>query len=225
MTGRGMRALVVVLVVANVLLFAYGRLERSAQSEGGRLAMQVEPERIRPMTPQEVAALAPTKVAATTSTAPTTCVEWGPFADADRARAEADLQPLALGRLVSLRPVVSDASTYWVNVGGLATRSAAERRAAELRAQAIADLSVVEYPRGQFTVSLGVFRSEAAANARAETLAARGVAGTQVEPRGQANGQSMIVVRDAREPIVARLRELQAQYAGTDVKVAACPPS
>jgi hypothetical protein len=47
----------------------------------------------------------------------------------------------------------------------------------------------------------------------------------QVEPRGQANGQSMIVVRDAREPIVARLRELQGQYAGTDVKVAACPTS
>jgi len=217
-----MRAVVFLLVVANVLLFAYARLERAAQSEGGRLAMQVEPERIRPMTAQEVAALAPSKVASTT------CVEsleWGPFADAERARAEADLQPLALGRLVSLRPVVSDASSYWVNLGGLGTRVAAERRAAELRGQSIADLSVVEYPRGQFTVSLGVFRSEGAANARAETLTARGVTGTQVEPRGQASGQSMIVVRDAREPIVARLRELQAQYAGTDVKVVACPAS
>lgn len=222
MTRRGLRAVVFLLVVANVLLFAYARLERAAQSEGGRLAMQVEPERIRPMTAEEVAALAPSKVA---SSAPTTCVEWGPFADAERARAEADLQPLALGRLVSLRPVVSDPSSYWVNLGGLGTRAAAERRAAELRAQAIADLSVVDYPRGQFTVSLGVFRSEAAANARAETLTARGVTGTQVEPRGQANGQSMIVVRDAREPIVARLRELQGQYAGTDVKVAACPTS
>ena len=220
-----MRALVLLLVVANVLLFAYARLERAAQSEGARLEMQVEPERIRPMTPQEVAALAPTKVAATGSTAPATCVEWGPFADPERARAEADLQPLALGRLVSLRPVVSDASTYWVNVGGIATRSAAERRAAELRAQSVVDLSVVDYPRGQFTVSLGVFRSESAANARAETLAARGVVGAQVEPRGQPNGQSMIVVRDAREPVVARLRELQAQYAGTDVRIAACPAS
>ena len=225
MTGRGMRALVVLLVVANVLLFAYARLEHAAQSEGGRLSMQVEPERIRPMTAQEVAALGPTKVAAAASAAPTACVEWGPFADADRARAEADLQPLALGRLVSVRPVVSDASSYWVNVGALATRAAAERRAAELRAQAIADLSVVDYPRGQFTVSLGVFRSESAANARAETLAARGVAGTQVEPRGQPNGQSMIVVRDAREPVLARLRELQSQYAGTDIKVAPCPTS
>jgi len=102
-------------------------------------------------------------------------------------------------------------------------RAAADRRAAELRAQSITDLSVVDYAHGQFTVSLGVFRTEAAANARAETLAARGVIGTRVEPRPQGGTQSMIVVRDAPEPVVARIRELSAQYSGTDVKVTSCP--
>ena len=223
-----MRAVILLLVVANVLLFAYARLERAATSEGARLSMQIDPERIRPMTPQEVAALAPASLgapAAASSSAPGLCVEWGPFADADRARAEADLQPLALGRLLSLRPVATETSTYWVNVGALPTRADAERRANELRAQSVSDMSVVAYPRGQFTVSLGVFSTEAAASARVEALAARGVQGAQFEPRAQPNGQSTIVVRNARDPVVARVRELQSQYAGTEVKVSPCPPA
>jgi hypothetical protein len=221
-----MRLIVVLLVVANLVLFAYARLDRAAQSEGARLSMQVEPARIKPMTAQEVAALAPAKAAqATPAPAASVCADWGPFAEADRERAELDLAPLALGRLLSTKPVAGDASTYWVNLGAMPTRAAAERRAAELRAQAISDLSVVDYPRGQFTVSLGVFRTEASASARAATLVARGVVGAQVEPRGAAGAQTTLVVRDARENVVARLRELQAQYPGTEVKVAPCPAS
>lgn len=221
-----MRLVVVVLVVANLVLFAYARLDHAAQSEGARLSMQVEPARIKLMTPQEVAALGPAKAGVAspaTASAANVCAEWGPFADAERARAEVDLAPLALGRLVSAKPLASEGSTYWVNLGAMPTRAAAESRVAELKAQAVSDLSVADYPRGQFTVSLGVFRTEASANARAETLAARGVIGTRVEPRPGAGAHTALVVRDARENVVARLRELQAQYPGTEVKVGPCP--
>jgi sporulation related protein len=213
-----MRLAILLLIVANLALFAYARLDRAAQGEGVRLAMQVEPERIRPMSAQDVAALAPGKAVATA----TLCAEWGPFADADRARAEADLATLGPGH-VSQRALPGEGATYWVNLGAMPTRAAAERRAAELRGQSIVDLAVADYAAGQFTVSLGVFRTEAAATTRAETLAARGVLGTKVELRPQANGASMLVVRDAREATFARLRELQAQYAGTEVRMTPCP--
>ncbi|MEO9161971.1 MAG: SPOR domain-containing protein [Casimicrobiaceae bacterium] len=215
-----MRAAVIILILVNVALFGYARLDRAAQSEAGRLQQQVQPERIALMSTQQVAALGPAKVAALADV----CVEWGPFADADRARAQADLEPLALGRLVSQRQVAAD-GMYWVNLGAIQGRAAAERRAAELRAQSIADLSVVDFDHGQFTVSLGVFRTEAAATSRAETLAARGVLGTHVEPRPQGSMQSVIVVRDPPQPAVARLKELQGQYAGTDLKVGPCSPT
>lgn len=208
-----MRVAVLLLILINVVLFAYARLDRAAQSEAGRLREQVAPERIKLLSPQQIAMTTPARLV---------CVEWGPFTDTDRTRAQGDLEPLALGRLVSQRPLPGD-NSYWVNLGAMPNRAAADRRAAELRAQSVSDLSVVDYAHGQFTVSLGVFRTEAAANARAETLAARGVAGTHVEPRPQGGTQSMIVVRDAPEPVVARIRELSAQYAGTDVKVASCP--
>jgi hypothetical protein len=215
-----MRAALLLLILLNVVLFGYARLDRVAQSEVARLQEQVQPERIKLLTPQQVAALGPGKVAALADV----CVEWGPFGDVDRARAQADLEPLELGRLVSQRPVVLD-NAWWVNLGAMATRAAAERRAAELRAQGISDLSVADAGRGQFTVSLGIFRSEAAANARAETLAARAVLGTHVEPRQQGVAQTMIVVRDPPQPVMARLRDLQGQYGGSELKVGPCPPT
>ena len=214
-----LRTVVVLLVLANVVLFGYARLDRASQSEAGRLAEQVYPESIRILTSQQVAALGPAKVAAL----PDVCVEWGPFSDADRARAQADIEPLQLGRLLTQRQVAAD-TAWWVNTGPMATRAAADRRAADLRAQTIDDLQVVDYGRGQFTVSLGVFRTENAANARAEALLARGVAGTHVEPRSGSPMQALFVVRDPPQQAVARLKELQMQYPGSDLKVGPCTP-
>src|SRR4029077_3332810 len=83
-----MRTAVLLLILANVILFGYARLDRVAQSEAGRLGAQVQPDRIRVLTSQQVAALAPGKVAALADV----CVEWGPFSDVDRARAQADIE-------------------------------------------------------------------------------------------------------------------------------------
>ena len=215
-----MRAAVLLLILLNALLFGYARLDRAAKSEAGRLGEQVQPERIRILSSQQVAALGPGKVAAL----PDVCVEWGPFSDAERARAQADIEPLQLGRLLTQRVLGAD-SVWWVNTGPVATRGAADKRAAELRLLAIDDLSVVDTGKGQFTVSLGMFRTEAAANARVEALATRGVAGTRVEPRQSGVAQSMLVVRDPPQAAVARLKELQPQYPGSDLKIGACTPS
>ena len=215
-----MRTALLLLFIANVVLFGYARLDRAAQSEAGRLSAQIQPERIRVLSSQQVAALGPGKVAAL----PDVCVEWGPFAEADRVRAQADIEPLQLGRLVTQRPVAAE-PMWWVNTGPVASRSAADKRAGELRLLNIDDLSVVDAGKGQFTVSLGMFRTEAGANARVEALATRGVAGTRVEPRQTGATQAMLIVRDPPQAALARLRELQPQYPGSDVKVGACTAS
>src|SRR4029078_9264002 len=127
-----LRTIVLLLIVANALLFGYVRVERAAHSEAGRLGEQVRPESIRILTSQQVAALGPAKVASL----PDVCVEWGPFSDADRVRAQADIEPLQLGRLVTQRPVAPE-TTWWVNTGPVPTRGTAERRTTELRGQGI----------------------------------------------------------------------------------------
>ena len=213
-----MRIVVLLLLLANLSLFAYTRLEGVAGGEGARLKEQVNPDKIKLLTPQQVATLGPAKIAALADV----CVEWGPFSDAERVRALAELEPLQLGRLLSQRRVDLD-SAYWVNVGPFPNKGAAEKRVGELRGQGVTDMSAVDTGKGQYVVSLGVFRTEQAAVARAEALAQKGVRTARVEPRQQTFVQTMLVVRDPQQPVVARLKDLQTLYAGSDIRIGACP--
>lgn len=163
------------------------------------------------------AAPAPAGVAVPTDV----CVTWGPFSDTERAKAQSDLASLKLGAQLSRR-AIAVGDTWWVSVEPFSTRAGAERRAAELKAQAIDDLSVVDAGGGAFAVSLGIFRTESAAAARVAALAARGVTGTHVEPRKQALAQTQLVVRNPAPNVSEKLRELQGRYAGTALSSGAC---
>jgi hypothetical protein len=70
-----MRIVVLLLIVANLALFAYTKLDSVAGGEGWR-SEQVDPDKIKILTPQQVAALGPAKIAALADV----CAEWGPFA-------------------------------------------------------------------------------------------------------------------------------------------------
>ena len=119
-----MRIVVALLLLANLTLFVYTLLP-SGGGEGMRLQQQVSPEKIKLLTPQEVAALGPAKVAALADV----CVEFGPLSDAERAKVLGDLEPLALGRLLTLRRVEID-NAFSVSVSPFPSRPAAETRAA-----------------------------------------------------------------------------------------------
>jgi hypothetical protein len=254
-----MRLAVIVLLIANALVFAYVQLGRTTGREPDRLDDQLNPNAIRLIGQREAAALgvagarvveeprdnpspsaaaapapsdAPAPGAQTPSAAAPeaakpdqsaiACLEWGPFSDTERARAEADVRALALTGAPTRRAVqLTDA--WWVNVGALTARASAERRLGELQSKSIDDLSVVDYGATGFTVSLGVYRSEAAATARARALAARGVADLRVEPWKQPITLTMLVIRDPAKSVVAQFAALQARYAGTELKANACP--
>jgi hypothetical protein len=211
-----MRIVIVLLLFANLTLYAYTKLD-SGGGEGVLLQDQVQPDKIKLLTPQEVAALGPAKVAALADV----CVEWGPLSDPDRTRALADLEPLALGRLLTQKRVEFD-SGFAVNMSPFPTRAAAEARIADLRKAGVQNLSVADAARGQFAVQLGTFRTEAAAVAYAEQLATLGVTLAKVEPRAQPIAQTMLVVRDPQQSVVARLKDLQGQYVGSEIRISAC---
>jgi hypothetical protein len=97
-----MRTVLILLLLANVTLFAYTRLDTGGGGEPGRMAEQVDPAKIRILSPQQVAALGPLA-------AQDACLEWGPMSDADRDRALADLAPLNLGAALAQRRTEGDA--------------------------------------------------------------------------------------------------------------------
>ncbi len=214
-----MRIVVLLLLVANLTLLGYTLLD-SGGGEGVRFSQQVQPEKIKLLSPQEVAALGPAKVAALADV----CVEFGPLSELERAKVMSELEPLALGRLLTQRRVDVD-NAFMVNLSPVPSRVAADSRVAELRKQGIKDMSVVDIGRGQFAVSFGAFRTEQAATIHADELGKLGVKSVRVQPRQQPVAQTMLVVRDPQQPAVVRLKELQALYPGTEVKVGTCVAS
>jgi hypothetical protein len=212
-----MRTLVVLLVLANLTLFGYIWLDSSGGGERVRLSQQVQPEKIKLLTPQQVAALGPAKVASLADV----CVEWGPMSDADRARAQTRLEPLDLGKLITQRKVEVIAN-YWVFIPPLANRAAVDKRVADLKAQGVRDILPVELGPQRFAISLGVFRTEEAAQARLEALQAQGIKTAKVEPRAQSVQQTVLIVRDPPAQAMARLKEMQSDFQGSEIKVGSC---
>ena len=212
-----MRIVAVLLLLANLMLFAYTRLDRAGSGESVRLAEQVQPDKIRILTPQQVAALGPAKVAALADV----CLEWGPFNDADRTRALADLEPAALGRLLTQKRT-ENTTAFWVFVPRTWNRSTIDRRLAELTAAGIDNVVLVDTGPQRFTIALGAYRTEQEASARVAELKTKGVSDAQLGPRQQTTVVTHLVIRDPSAPVVTRVRALQPNYAGTDVHVGSC---
>src|SRR5215831_4042736 len=199
-----MRTIVLFLLLANLTFFAYTRLDASSEGEGVRFIEQVQPEKIKLLTPQQVAALGPAKVAALADV----CLEWGPLTDADRTRALADLDPLALGKLLTQRRTETTTS-FWVYVPPAPSRAEAERRVVDLRARGLGDVALVDGGTQRNAISLGLFQTEDAANAR-------------LGPRQQVIASTVLVIRDPQAQVVAKLRDLMSAYPGTEAKVGNC---
>jgi len=212
-----MRTLVVLLLLANLALAGYLWLDGASGGEGMRLKQQVQPDKIKLLSPQEVAALGPSKAAALADV----CLEWGPFGENDRARALAELDPLALGKLVSQRRVEAT-TAWWTFLPPFANKAAADKRIAELKAAGLKDLFVVDGGPQRFAISLGAFKTEEAASAQLAELAKQGVAGAKSGPRQQVVVQSLIVIRDPQQPVIVKLRDLASAFPGADTKIGGC---
>src|SRR6476620_9648883 len=150
-----MRTVVIFLLLANLTFFAFTRLDATSEGEAVRLVEQVQPDKIKLLTPQQVAALGPAKVAALADV----CLEWGPLSEADRARALSDLEPLQLGKLLTQRKIETS-NAFWVYLPPVQNRADADRRAADAKAKGLTDVAVVETGKERFAVSLGAFANE-----------------------------------------------------------------
>ncbi len=215
-----MRIVALLLLLANLTLYAYTRLDNASVGEAARLSQQVHPDAIKLLTPQQVAALGPSKVAALANV----CIEWSPLNEADRARAMADLDPLALGRLLTQRKIDAEMS-YWVYLPKLVNKAAADKRMAELVKGGIKDASIVDSGPQRFAIALGAFRTEAAAQAYVQALADKGVANAKAEARVQTLSRTALMIRDPEATVVAKLKTLQAGYPDTELKIGSCDKS
>jgi hypothetical protein len=210
------RALFLLLVLANLAFYAWSRYGAPVDAaDPAPLSRQIEPEKLKVIAPAD---LPPVPAAKKPAPATVACMEWGSFAPADTARAEQALEPLALGARLAQRRT-EEVAAWWVFIPPQGSRQSALKKAAELK-----DLGVGEYfivqddSEHRWAVSLGVFRSEEAAQARLVALRAQGVRSARVGPRETVVPKVWLQVKNVDAPLQARLKEITRQVEGSELR-------
>lgn len=219
-----MRALFLVLLLANAAFFAWSRYWMLAQpAEAPAPTRQVQPEKLKIVPPAELAALPPRapRTAPPAGTLEGACLEWGSFTVADYQGAQKALEPLALdGRVAQRR--TEEVAHWWVFIPPQGSRQGALRKASELKSLGVDDYFVIaEDGDWRWSLSLGVYRSEEAAHARLEALHAQGVRSAVVGPRETVVPKIWLQVRGVDPVLEARLAEIARQTEGSELRP--CP--
>jgi hypothetical protein len=220
------RTLFLVLLLANVAFFAWWRFVSPPDlgADPAPLARQIDPEKLKVVLPGEATPttppIAPARARPTAAVAASPkCIEWGSFTLADAPRAEKALEPLALGQRVGQRRTEEQAG-WWVFIPAQTNgRSAAIRKAAELKTLGIDDFFIMqEDGPHRWAVSLGVFRTEEAARARLAALRAQGVRSAQVGERETTVPKVWLQVKGVDAPLEAKLRDVAREIEGSDLR-------
>jgi hypothetical protein len=202
-----------ILLGLNALLFAYGRgylgTVSGNEHEPERVRNQVGTDQIKVVTageanaaaeaarggaPRDEAAAAPVRTAeapapATTPALPKvliSCTEAGTFGTGEARRFESRLARLDLGERQSRRAIQEqDVTSYLVFIPSQGSKEAADRKTTELRGLGVENSFILSADSPfKWAISLGVFKSEASAQAMLGTLAKQGVRDARVAPRG-----------------------------------------
>jgi hypothetical protein len=194
------------LLGANGILLAYGQGLLGQPAEGAReparLKNQLAPERMQQLTPTQARLMAASVTPVPPAEAPVpppepapapvtqnlvACVQAGPFSTADARRFEARVARLGLAsrqsRIEMPFQEVTSRLVYLPPNGG---REGAQRRVAELKERGVTNFFIMQNDTSplRHAISLGVFKSDGAAQKLLADLQRQGVRGVRILPRG-----------------------------------------
>ena len=199
-----MRVLVFLLVLANLLFYAFGAgyFGRPDAPDSGRLDQQVAPERMRLVArgeaPASKAAESPAPAAVVAPPVETTCLRWDRLAVADADRLAALLGEKFAAFAQKRQTLPGEGSSWWVFIPPLPGKPEAEKKAGELRQFGVSDYFIVqEAGPNRLAISLGLFSSEKGAQERLADLKEKGVKSARIALRP---GKDSQVLLDASGP-------------------------
>ena len=208
-----MRLLFYVLLAANVVLLGVVWLRPPQTSpDADLLNQQIKPEKVRIIAARPLVA----------PTIKTACLEWGPFGTGEVKPAQSALEALQSDIAITQREVQTVAG-FWVYIPPLDTRSEVDHKIAELRKLGVEEYYAVE-SQGPMrnAISLGIFKTEEAANAYLERLRDKGVRSARAGSREHRVTQTVLVLHEPDVALTAKLAELRLQFPGTELKALQC---
>ena len=209
-----MRLLVLILLLANIAFYAWAQyVPEQSSPEAHLMSQQINPDAIR--------IAAATQAPAERKPEPqkqVSCVEWNGFNAEDVARAQEAVLPLSPGVQVSERKV-EDAAGWWVFMPPQPNRQGAVQKVEELKRLGVDEYFIVqEDSRFRFAISLGIFRTEDAAQKKLEQLQTRGVRTARVGPRIAGVTRVSLQLRNLQESAQPRIAELLKDFPGTTIR-------
>jgi hypothetical protein len=142
------------------------------------------------------------------------CTEIGNFTLPEAGRFEAQLAALALGERQSRHNVIgTDVANYMVYIPPHSGKEGAERKVAELQRMGIQNYFIMADSATQrWAISLGVFKSEAAAQNLLASLIKRGVRSARIAPRMAGNKLLAFRLRGLDPQAKSNLDAIKAQF-------------
>lgn len=153
---------------------------------------------------------------------PKRCVELGPFSAHEVDAVRRMLEDLALAQQLSS---VENAVTaqWWVYIPSRPSHAEALRRARELEKLGVGELHVFdEASPWKYAISLGLFRSEAAAQAHLAFLQRKGVRGVKLEQQEHRLTQTVFYATDPDSETIGRLTQVKAQFGHAELRQLPC---
>jgi len=221
-----MRHLFWLLVAINLGLLAYFNLGYILPGKPQIQVLEINPEKIQLLTPQEIAAL-PKKTVETPAVQPssvsTSCYEWGIFSDANLTNAQAAAARLALQATVR-EENSKQAKRFWVYRPPLKSATEAQQKASELRALGVDDLFVVQEAKFKNAISFGIFEDEQLAIKLVSELKAKGVKDVSKTLRSQGKSHSSLLLSNVGNKEASELEKLKPDFPEAKLKQVSCNP-
>ena len=219
------------LLAINAALFAYGRGYlghfSGNEREPERLLNQLNADKLAIISPEKAnnaaaAVAASAAAAASAKAAPEVlaCVEIASFVLADARRFEAQLAPLNLGDRQSRHNLPgTEVSSYIVHIPPQGSKEGADKKAAELRGLGVTNYFIMsDNSPLRWGISLGVFKTEGAAQNQLAALMKQGVRTARITPRMSGSKLLGYQFREVDAALKAKLEQIRAAYPNTETR-------
>ena len=208
-------------------LFAYGQgalgTFKENEREPARIKNQLNADKLKLLSAASAAsAAAPPPAAEPDATpAPTACLEIGNFGAAEARRFEARLAALALGDRQSRINVNAPEliTSHVVYIPSQGSQEGAERKANELKNLGVTNYFIMaDNSPMKWGISLGVFKSEAAAQSLLATLNKRGVHSARIGGRGPQSSKLAYQFRAIDAATRASIEDIAGSFASQQTR-------
>jgi hypothetical protein len=140
------------------------------------------------------------------------CTEVGTFASNETKKFESRLTSLALGERMTKRSI-QEVATHMVFIPPQTSKEGAEKKASELKKLGVTNFFIIQdNSKLRWGISLGVFKTEAAAKKYLASLSKQGVRSARVGARSVSGTKLAYVLRDLEPATIQSLNKIMADF-------------